>query len=129
MKFEQADQSRPEALQRIVEKQGRPDIVIDDGSHVGEHIHASFAYFWPLLPSGGLYVVEDLSTSYYPSFGGADPSPDTSGVGLARQLADDLQARDVTFVLHPEWGSRVAPRYSNVAAVHVYPGIFFVEKA
>lgn len=129
VRFEQADQSSIEALRRIVQTHGRPDVVIDDGSHVGAHIHASFDYLWPLLPSGGLYVVEDLSTSYYPGAGGADPAPETSGVGLARALVDDAQARDVTFRLHPEWGSRGPARHLDVAAVHAYPGIFFVEKA
>lgn len=126
--FELADQSDPSHLERVVEKHGTPDVVIDDGSHVGEHIRRSFEYLWPLMPAGGLYVIEDLSTSYYPSYGGGDPAPETSAVGLLRELVDSVQAHDSTFVRHPAWGTRSAPQHPDVQSLHVYPGIAFVVK-
>lgn len=128
VKFEQADQSSHHDLERVVKRHGPPAVVIDDGSHVGKHIWASFEFLWPLLPSGGVYAVEDLSTSYYPSFGGGDPAPHDSGIALLQTLADCVQANDPTFGMHPEWGSRSAPRFPDVAAVAIYPGIGFVEK-
>jgi hypothetical protein len=36
-----ADQSDEAALMALVDRFGRPDVVIDDGSHVGEHILAA----------------------------------------------------------------------------------------
>lgn len=126
--FELADQSDPEHLERVVQRHGVPDVVIDDGSHVGAHIRRSFEYLWPLMPAGGLYVIEDLSTSYYPSYGGGDPAPETSAVGLLRELVDSVQAHDSTFVRHPGWGTRSAPQHPDVHALHVYPGIAFVVK-
>lgn len=39
-------------------------IIIDDGSHVMEHQQVSFGYLFKKLKSGGIYVIEDLHTSY-----------------------------------------------------------------
>lgn len=42
-----------------------PSIVIDDASHMWSHqIKALFALF-PKLPSGGIYIIEDLGTSFH----------------------------------------------------------------
>ncbi|QIK42321.1 class I SAM-dependent methyltransferase [Pontivivens nitratireducens] len=45
-----------EAIGRI----GAPDIVIDDASHASHHQQNAFLEIFPLLPSGGLYIIEDL---------------------------------------------------------------------
>jgi Methyltransferase domain len=127
--FMQANQNDVADLAQVLERHGQPDIVIDDGSHVGEHIITSFRFLWPVLQPGGLYVIEDLSTSYYPSFGGDNPAPPTTGIGLLQSLVESVQAQDPTFVEHPEWGDRPIPVDRGVAAVHVYPGIAFIEKA
>jgi hypothetical protein len=37
-----------------------PDIVIDDASHASHHQQNAFLEIFPKLPSGGLYVIEDL---------------------------------------------------------------------
>src|SRR6476620_3408424 len=58
-----ADQSDPCQLSAIVESIGQPDIVIDDGSHVGDHILTTFRALFPRLNPGGIYVIEDLCTS------------------------------------------------------------------
>lgn len=129
VEFVQVDQNNPDALESVVAKYGRPNIVIDDGSHVGEHIHTSFETLWPHVAARGLYVVEDLAASYFPHSGGGDPAPPTSGVGLIQSLIGDVEARDPTFTLWPEWGSRSAPVHDDVAAVLCYPGIAFVQKA
>lgn len=40
------------------------DIVIDDGSHVVEHMIETFRLLWPRVAPGGLYVIEDLENIY-----------------------------------------------------------------
>lgn len=126
VRFVRADQNNPDELDVAVERHGRPDIVIDDGSHVGEHIRTSFDHLWPLLRSGGIYVVEDLVASYNPDFGGSEPPPCTSGVGLVQELVDAAQALDP---LAPKWRGKIAlPAYPEILAVTVYPGIAFVDK-
>jgi hypothetical protein len=39
---------------------GVPDIVIDDASHASHHQQNAFLELFPRLPSGGLYIIEDL---------------------------------------------------------------------
>jgi hypothetical protein len=43
---------------------GDYDIIIDDGSHVGEHILTSFRYLFPFVKPGGYYIIEDLHSAY-----------------------------------------------------------------
>lgn len=55
------DLSRNELLSQL--KNERPDIVVDDASHLWSHqIKALFALFSE-LPHGGVYIIEDMETS------------------------------------------------------------------
>ena len=40
------------------------DVIIDDGGHYNDQVIASMKGLFPLLRSGGLYVIEDLGTAY-----------------------------------------------------------------
>lgn len=69
------------------------DVIIDDGGHTMNQQIASLEVLWKTVKPGGLYVIEDLQTSYWESFGG-DPagkrsSKETTIVYLY-QLIDDL---------------------------------------
>jgi hypothetical protein len=67
-KIFQADQSKRPELERIVENQISHQIffIIDDGSHIPEHQVLSFDYlFTSLLQPGGVYIIEDIETSYW----------------------------------------------------------------
>ena len=46
------------------------DIIIDDGSHLRKDVIKSFHLLFPHLNNDGLYVVEDMQTSYNHFFGG-----------------------------------------------------------
>lgn len=58
------DQSNKEDLWALNRKYGFFDIIIDDGSHYGHHQKISFETLFPLLNSGGYYVIEDCLCSY-----------------------------------------------------------------
>lgn len=60
----QGDQTNIEFLKYVNEQYGPFDIIIDDASHIGEFSKITFDCLFPLLKSGGFYVVEDLQTSY-----------------------------------------------------------------
>ena len=83
----QADQNDPADLRRILVAHGVPNIVIDDGSHVGAHVRTSFDTIFPLLRRGSIYVIEDMHTSYWPDYGGAPTTPADSAIGLVRGLS------------------------------------------
>jgi len=40
------------------------DIIIDDGSHLVDHIITTYEFLWPRVKSGGYYVMEDLGCTY-----------------------------------------------------------------
>lgn len=103
-------QADPEFLRKVEADAGPFDVVIDDGSHMSEHIQQSFLVLWPLLKAGGMYVIEDLGTSYMSEFGGGPPGTPGTSVEMIKDLLDS-----------PTQGG-------DVAAVHMYPHIAFIEK-
>jgi hypothetical protein len=64
------DQSDRAALHAIVERDlgGELDLVIDDGSHLPRPTRTSFEVLFPLLPPGGLYLIEDWAWEHWPEF-------------------------------------------------------------
>lgn len=45
-------------------RNGPFDIGIDDGSHIWRHQVLTFEKLWPVIKPGGLYIIEDIITSY-----------------------------------------------------------------
>ena len=127
--FVQGDQTDPAALDRAVAALGGPpDVVIDDGSHLDDHAGRTFRYLFPQMSAGAVYVVEDVHTSYWETWGGGLPAPDASAVGLAKALVDAVQVNDSTYRRRPQHGPAPTSDVAGAAALHVYPGIVFVEK-
>jgi hypothetical protein len=61
----QGSQDDPDFLGHLHWQSGDYDLIIDDASHVSSLTVASFKILWPYLKPGGLYVVEDLHSSYH----------------------------------------------------------------
>ncbi|WP_179346242.1 class I SAM-dependent methyltransferase [Winogradskyella ursingii] len=70
IKIFQGSQVDEDFLDTIVNEVKTFDLIIDDGSHINEHVIKSFEYFFPKLKKGGIYVIEDTQTSYWDSYGG-----------------------------------------------------------
>lgn len=64
------DQSDTEFLQGIINKYGQPDVVLDDGSHIMQHVCATFDFLYDKISGNGLYFIEDLHTVYSEQYGG-----------------------------------------------------------
>jgi hypothetical protein len=58
------DQSDVSHLTEIGIKHGPFDVIIDDGSHIWSHQILTFETLFPFVRSGGLYICEDIDTSY-----------------------------------------------------------------
>ena len=58
--FVQCDMDDRANIARAAREIGAADIVIDDASHASHHQQNAFLELFPVLPSGGLYVIEDL---------------------------------------------------------------------
>ena len=61
-------------MKSVVDEMGGLDIVIDDGSHINQHVIESFQILFPHLSRRGFYWIEDLHTSYWPRWGGRFPT-------------------------------------------------------
>jgi hypothetical protein len=59
-RFVQCDMDDRANIARAAREIGAVDIVVDDASHASHHQQNAFLELFPALPSGGLYVIEDL---------------------------------------------------------------------
>lgn len=59
--------------------EGGFDIIVDDGPHWRRHILVAFTTLFPLMKSGGTYVIEDTHCSYWQGWQG---SPTTNDMDL-----------------------------------------------
>jgi hypothetical protein len=117
------DQSDPRALAAALEKLGGGvDLVIDDGSHLGRHQIASFAYLYPRLSERGLYLCEDLHCSYWPSHEG--------GLGRAGTFVEFIKTRIDD--LHAWFLDGAAPQAMDFAVttygIFIYLNLVVIEK-
>lgn len=62
----QLDQSSAAELRALRGAEAPFDIVIDDGSHFNAHQILTFKQLWDSLKDDGIYVVEDVQTSFWP---------------------------------------------------------------
>ncbi len=94
-----ADQANPEQLLEVVRKVGgKFDIIIDDGGHTMTQQIVNFTTLFPYLNSGGMYIVEDLHTSYWKSHGGnGSKEAPLAGPNTAIEFFKDL-VDEVNFV-------------------------------
>jgi len=117
------DQGLKETHDKIHEEFGPFDIIIDDGGH---HMHeqiVTFECMFPRLKDGGLYIVEDLHTSYSDKHGGGLDKPDTF-VEYSKKWIDELHG------WHKRFNENLAPSYitENLAGLHYYDSIVVLEK-
>jgi hypothetical protein len=66
VKVFQIDQSKENELINFAKNvNAKFDIIIDDGSHVPEHQLLTLKNLWNNLKDGGVYIIEDIETSYW----------------------------------------------------------------
>ncbi len=117
---------------------GQFDIIIDDGSHQMEHQIISFKTLFPHLKKGGLYIIEDLHTSYWRDYGseGDCNTPTASATSMIRFLQNLVD--DINYVgAKTEYAhrSKQIPLLSNlteyqehIASIHFYTSLCIIEK-
>lgn len=84
--IEIGDQADPDFLARVLEKHGPFDIILDDGGHMTAQQTTSFNELYAGLSDGGVYMVEDLYSNYWPAF----LDSDQSFIDFAKGLIDRL---------------------------------------
>jgi len=111
-------------LANFAEENGPFDIIIDDGSHRVFHVLPTFEVLFPLLKDGGIYVIEDIQSSYWPEWGGSEDLNSTeTSMALCKRLADGLNYEEfVVESYEPSYTDR------NVVGVHFYHNLVLIEK-
>ncbi len=61
--IEIGDASKPRFLKRVF-RIYQPSVILDDASHFWSHQIIGFQTLFPMLPPGGVYIVEDVHTSF-----------------------------------------------------------------
>jgi len=119
------DQSDYSFLSEIVKKYGKFDVIIDDGSHVSKHIISSFNYLFDYLNENGLYIIEDLQTSYIPRFGGSrlNLNKKKTSMNFIKTLSDSInyEHKDKPFFKKSIYDGKIK-------SVHFYQNISIIEK-
>jgi hypothetical protein len=114
----QADQN---FLEAVIAEMGGVDLVLDDGSHQMEHVRTSLKVLFPRLTDGGVYMIEDLHTSYWKEFGGGYGSKGNF-FSYVRDLVDDIH----------HWYHRNGMKQSDISrscsGIHIHDSLVVLEK-
>lgn len=98
------------------------DIVIDDGGHTMPQQIVSFEELYPHLQANGVYLCEDIHTSYAPHYGGGHRREGTF-LEYSKGLIDRLYA---WYSFEP--GFAVDALTRSTYALHFYDSVLVVEK-
>lgn len=123
-KIFQGSQNDGDFLTRVLQESGNPDIIIDDASHVNTITIESFLHLFPWLKSGGLYVIEDIESSWWEDHG-FDGCADYTNmmakttVNFARILINNVNAKHSG-----------APKEENygIESMHFYENLIIIVK-
>ena len=116
------DQEDREFLRRVGEKIPRIDILIDDGGHTMKQQINTFEELFPRIAADGVYLSEDLCTSYWRKFGGGYKSSRTF-IEYSKNFIDYINA------WHSETSRLSVTEFTkSVHSVHYYDGILVIER-
>jgi hypothetical protein len=116
------DQEDRDFLRTLRQTHPAFDIIIDDGGHTMAQQTATFEEMWGHLKIGGVYLCEDLHTSYWPAFGGGYKNPG-SFIEYSKNWIDQLNA------WHSPTNALKVDDFSRSAfGVHFYDSVVVIEK-
>lgn len=120
----QANQSY---LEDLLSRRGYPNIIIDDASHINNLTITSFQILFPLLAPGGIYVVEDIESSWAPAGSWADGCSDPynysakTTINYFRALLNDMNCQYIPH-FNSCWSE---PQFESI---HFYKNMIFILK-
>jgi hypothetical protein len=112
-------------LDEVVNDIGELDIIIDDGSHINDHVIKTFTFLFPKLKDGGIYVIEDTQTSYWKDYGGdsEDLNNSTTMMNFFKTLTDSLNNKE--FIRD----NYIQTYYDKkIVSIHFYHNLIFIYK-
>jgi hypothetical protein len=109
-------------LAEVRRRYPRIDVLIDDGGHTMEQQIVTFEELYPHVRYDGVYLCEDLHTSYWARYGGGYRAPGTF-IERAKGLVDHLHGWHSE---QPEFKADAITR--STYALHFYDSVLVVEK-
>lgn len=115
------DQENRDFLRTIKKEIGKVDIIIDDGGHTMQQQIISFEELFEMLDTNGVYLCEDMHTSYWKEYGGGYKKENTF-IEYSKWQIDSLNEQyfDSKDILFPYRG--------EIKAITYYDGMVFFEK-
>lgn len=112
-------------LKKLIEQTGTFDIIVDDGSHLNEHVIKTFQLLFPKVNDGGYYVIEDTQTSYWESYGGTseDFNDKNTMYYFFKSLIDGLNHEEFDI---PNYKKSYFDKH--IVAMHFYHNMIFIKK-
>ena len=117
------DQGDKNFLKSLKKNIPRLDILIDDGGHEMQQQITTFEELFPHISSNGVYLCEDLHTSYMNKFGGGYKKKNTF-VEYSKNIIDQINA---WFSEEPN-SFRVTDLTRTVYSLHYYNSVLVIEK-
>jgi hypothetical protein len=116
------DQADRSFLRALREQIGIVDILIDDGGHkMDQQIH-TFEELYPAVHENGIYLIEDLHTSYWQEYGGGFKNRE-SFIEYSKHFIDKLNAwHSHSPELEPDALTKSA------TGLHIYDSVLVIEK-
>src|SRR5215467_6893713 len=117
------DQSDRHFLASVRERVPRIDVFIDDGGHTMQQQVVTFEEMYPHIQPNGVYLCEDLHTSFWPEYGGGYRR-DGTFLEYGKALVDRLNA----------WHSREIDKLSvdaftrSTYGMNFYDSVLVIEK-
>ena len=84
-----------EKVKNQITKYSKFDIILDDGSHNSDDVVRTFCNYFNHLKDGGLYIIEDMHSSYWREHKGGIFYP-ISSINFLKKLVDIIN--------HEHWG-------------------------
>ena len=116
------DQQDPKTHQYLRNKYGEFDIIIDDGGHTMQQQIVTFREMYHTVKPGGIYLAEDLHTSYLQKWGGGGAEKSDTFIAYSKSLVDLLH----TWYTGPV--ENAGPITRSTYGIHYYDSVLVIEK-
>lgn len=116
-------QSNPDFLKEVKAQIPPIDILIDDGGHTMKQQIISFEELYSHVKEDGIYLCEDVMTSYWLTYGGGHRRNGTF-IEYCKTLIDQLHAYN-----SQQASLAVNDFTTSTNSIHFYDGIVVIEKA
>jgi len=122
------DSEDREFLRCLKDKISEIDILIDDGGHTMKQQIVAFEELYPFISPDGVYLCEDLMTSYMDNYGGGYKKKNTF-IEYSKDLIDHLNAwhfNKKSWRSKKKWG--VNEFTLSTHSMHYYNAVLVIEK-